>query len=273
MPVKLRVFIVRHGETAANKDGTIQGQLDTELNEEGLRQARLLAEKMKETPIHIAYSSDLIRAKKTAEIVLEHHPGVALHERKELRERFMGTLEGTRVPGIARQAIMRSDKTIETTEQLGRRALAWWDEVIKHVGKNKNTSKAGGEELELEDADANSWESAAQTTNILVTSHGGTISTFFNAGLAQGRLELGPGVVFTRYWNTSVSIVEVDETRRGRVTQYADVSHLAKEQVRVTNADEVEIDARGVEEQDAPSAVTVSWRAEPIDSRPHSRNI
>lgn len=64
MPVKLRVFIVRHGETAANKDGTIQGQLDTELNEEGLRQARLLAEKMKETPIHIAYSSDLIRAKK-----------------------------------------------------------------------------------------------------------------------------------------------------------------------------------------------------------------
>ena len=63
MAILLKVYIVRHGETTSNKDGTIQGHLDTALNEEGLRQATLLAQRLKSNPIHIAYTSDLQRAK------------------------------------------------------------------------------------------------------------------------------------------------------------------------------------------------------------------
>jgi 2,3-bisphosphoglycerate-dependent phosphoglycerate mutase len=64
MVILLRVYIVRHGETASNRDGTIQGQLDTALNEEGLRQAEMLARSLQNDPIHVAFTSDLQRAKK-----------------------------------------------------------------------------------------------------------------------------------------------------------------------------------------------------------------
>jgi hypothetical protein len=63
MVILVKVYIVRHGETTSNKDGAIQGHLDTALNEEGRRQATLLAQRLKSEPIHIAYTSDLRRAK------------------------------------------------------------------------------------------------------------------------------------------------------------------------------------------------------------------
>ena len=68
MVALLKVYLIRHGETAANKDGVIQGQLNTPLNEEGIRQAGLLAERLKSVPFHLAFTSDLERAKKVSAI-------------------------------------------------------------------------------------------------------------------------------------------------------------------------------------------------------------
>ena len=41
----MRLFIVRHGETAWNREGRFQGQIDTPLNEKGLAQADLTAKR------------------------------------------------------------------------------------------------------------------------------------------------------------------------------------------------------------------------------------
>jgi broad specificity phosphatase PhoE len=58
-----RIYLVRHGETQANRDEIIQGHLDTALNERGLDQARLLGEALKRIEFHnVAFSSDLCRA-------------------------------------------------------------------------------------------------------------------------------------------------------------------------------------------------------------------
>jgi len=62
--VVARVYLVRHGETQANRDGIIQGQQDTELNALGEEQARIVGEALKEEEIGCAFSSDLSRAKK-----------------------------------------------------------------------------------------------------------------------------------------------------------------------------------------------------------------
>ena len=58
----VRVFIVRHGETEQNREGIIQGQMDTVLNEEGLIQAHLCGEALKDIDFEIAFTSDLKRA-------------------------------------------------------------------------------------------------------------------------------------------------------------------------------------------------------------------
>lgn len=62
MTVKARVYFVRHGETQSNRDGIIQGQLDTELNEEGREQAVLVANALGGIPFDYAFTSDLKRA-------------------------------------------------------------------------------------------------------------------------------------------------------------------------------------------------------------------
>ena len=58
----LRIYVVRHGETQENREGIIQGQKDTELNEIGSRQASLLGEALKDVKFSFVFSSDLKRA-------------------------------------------------------------------------------------------------------------------------------------------------------------------------------------------------------------------
>lgn len=62
MTILARVYLVRHGETDANRDGIIQGQLNTPLNDIGRKQASLVGEALRDIPFDIAYSSDLDRA-------------------------------------------------------------------------------------------------------------------------------------------------------------------------------------------------------------------
>ena len=69
MAVVARVYIVRHGETDANREGIIQGQLDTVLNPAGILQAQLVADALEDVPLGAAYSSDLQRARKVRCIV------------------------------------------------------------------------------------------------------------------------------------------------------------------------------------------------------------
>lgn len=64
-----RLYIVRHGKTDWNHDTRTQGQLDIPLNSEGVSQAQLLAERFADLNISHIYSSDLIRAKETADLI------------------------------------------------------------------------------------------------------------------------------------------------------------------------------------------------------------
>lgn len=57
-----RIYLVRHGETQENRDGIIQGQMDTILNEMGQEQVRMLGERFRQVKIDRAFSSDLKRA-------------------------------------------------------------------------------------------------------------------------------------------------------------------------------------------------------------------
>ncbi len=56
--------MIRHGETEANRQEIVQGQLDTELNDAGIGQAEMVAAALKEIPFDLAYTSDLSRAAK-----------------------------------------------------------------------------------------------------------------------------------------------------------------------------------------------------------------
>ena len=59
------LIIVRHGRTAANAKGLLQGRVDNPLDAQGLRQAELIANAL--GPIDVVVSSPLQRAIQTAE--------------------------------------------------------------------------------------------------------------------------------------------------------------------------------------------------------------
>lgn len=67
----MRLYIIRHGETLWNVEGRLQGQTDTQLDENGIRLAKVTAEGMRDIPFDLAISSPLSRALDTAKIILE----------------------------------------------------------------------------------------------------------------------------------------------------------------------------------------------------------
>jgi broad specificity phosphatase PhoE len=88
------LLLVRHGETDWNSDGRWQGHADIPLNERGRSQAEALAEELlAEEDVDIVYSSDLARARETAEI-LARGLRVDVVLDPDLREIDVGSREG-----------------------------------------------------------------------------------------------------------------------------------------------------------------------------------
>ncbi|MBO0735541.1 MAG: histidine phosphatase family protein [Alphaproteobacteria bacterium] len=87
------LFLFRHGETDWNREGRLQGHSDTPLNATGLAQARALAEQLLAHRLDVVVSSDLARARTTAEMVAETSR-VPLFTERGLRETDVGAAEG-----------------------------------------------------------------------------------------------------------------------------------------------------------------------------------
>ncbi|MBE5891511.1 MAG: histidine phosphatase family protein [Lachnospiraceae bacterium] len=87
------LYIMRHGRTDWNVDYKVQGRTDIPLNEEGIQMAQKARGKIQKIPFDICYSSPLIRAKKTAEIVLEG-TDCPIVEDERLMEMSFGICEG-----------------------------------------------------------------------------------------------------------------------------------------------------------------------------------
>lgn len=88
-----RLILIRHGETAWNRATRIQGHTDIPLSPLGLSQAERLAEALADEPLAAIYSSDLSRARQTAE-ALARAQGLSIRLDAGLRERAFGRFEG-----------------------------------------------------------------------------------------------------------------------------------------------------------------------------------
>ncbi len=87
-----RFYIVRHGQTECNILRKLQGHADIPLNATGEEEAKELAKQFIGTQFAVAFSSDLLRAKRTAEIIsLEKN--IAVMTTKVLREGNYGKQE------------------------------------------------------------------------------------------------------------------------------------------------------------------------------------
>ncbi len=89
----LTLYLVRHGQTAFNAEGRIQGWLDVPLDATGLVQAQRIARRLSEKSIQAIYSSPLLRAADTARAIA-HACGLDVIFDDRLREYHMGDWTG-----------------------------------------------------------------------------------------------------------------------------------------------------------------------------------
>jgi phosphoserine phosphatase len=138
----IRLLLVRHGETQWNREGRFQGQIDIPLNDNGRVQASQAGTFLQNVAIDAAVTSSMARPKETAELILKHHPGVALETTEILWEISHGLWEGklekeieASYPGLLKEWQAHPEKVqMPEGENLGdvwRRAVEGWDGIVK----------------------------------------------------------------------------------------------------------------------------------------------
>ena len=89
----MRLIVIRHGETTYNVEDRLTGQSDIALSHLGEQQANAVAAYLATEKLDVIVSSDLQRARKTAQAIAHYH-GLAVEEDPLLREWSLGEWEG-----------------------------------------------------------------------------------------------------------------------------------------------------------------------------------
>ena len=108
------IYIVRHGQTTWNIEKRIQGHANAELTEKGRRQGDLVAERLKDENIDIIYSSDLDRARITAEKIGKLS-GTRVIVDRELRDMSFGIWEGMLFSDVKKKIVTSSLVRVSST--------------------------------------------------------------------------------------------------------------------------------------------------------------
>ena len=90
------LILVRTGQSEWNLENKFTGWVDVDLTEQGEKEAAAAGEALKEFSFDVAFTSDLIRAQRTLEIILETigQTEIPIHEHEDLNERHYGDLQG-----------------------------------------------------------------------------------------------------------------------------------------------------------------------------------
>jgi len=199
----MRLYLVRHGETDWNSQRRYQGQSDIPLNRTGILQARKIASRLSKEKIDAIYSSDLSRARETAERIAQPH-NLKVTSDARWRELSFGDWEGLTYPEIQAKApdelaLWESDFTGyapshgETLTQLTARVLSAFDEL----------------------------RALHEEKTVLIVSHGGPLQIMLCHAL---------GVDFQRHWQfpisqTALSVLSL-YTEGAILELFNDTSHL-----------------------------------------------
>ena len=167
-----RVFyIFRHGETDWNREKRCQGHTNVDLNENGLNQARELAEKLKDLPIEVIVTSDLNRAFVTGSMVAQKKE-IPLIVDPRLREMSYGQAEGL----LYEEAIEKFGPEIWKKLQSFKREH---DQVTFPRGETRLSSRMRFHQALIHLIESSSYEV------IGISTHGGAIRNFLHSLLPE----------------------------------------------------------------------------------------
>lgn len=132
----MKLIIVRHGETEENLKKIWQGHLQGKLTKKGIEQAKKLANRLKDEKLDVIFSSDLDRASDTAKEIAKFHSEVPIYLVEDLRERFLGELQGIKVTNELEKILFDEDlseqKKVEKVSKLKLRAKKVIEKLLEN---------------------------------------------------------------------------------------------------------------------------------------------
>jgi broad specificity phosphatase PhoE len=216
----MQLMIARHAETTWNVERRIQGWTDSPLTTHGTQQARALADRLRAGKIDAIYSSDSLRAIRTAECVglwhdLEVTPIV------HLRESSWGDWEGMTADEISERYPELWPKFVKRGQDTSMDDADWESTTLVPGGESAQTaSDRIGVALEQIKA-----KHAGSSDRVLVVGHGGSLRFIFTHAL-------GIRPIYARRFhvdNTALSEIWYTAHHLPVIHLVNDISHLATE--------------------------------------------
>lgn len=203
----VRIFLIRHGQTDHNVKKILQGHKDIPLNVNGIKQSRRLGEYMKEQNIKFdkVYSSDLVRCQETIREVLNlsGQDTITVELNSDLRERFMGPIEGMHVNDAEKYADKHGKGSFR---DFGENPTIFLERLQRGIDSSIRDSIA------------------SDNKNIAVVSHGGAIRAIM--GWLQPNVE---DVTKMIVFNTSVTVIDyVISEKVFNIRVIGNTSHLGE---------------------------------------------
>ncbi|KAK9463274.1 histidine phosphatase superfamily [Lipomyces oligophaga] len=248
--VQLQVFFIRHGQTDANLNHILQGQMDTTLNAEGERQAQKCNQvTLHEISFDLIYSSDLRRCIRTRDLAFANHIEVVrtdpiklgrlLRTTQDFRERDCGEYQGREVSEVSRE--------------IQRKGLSWQDLLEPQDQFDARLDRGWTTFLaELVDLEMSTSTPPSKCKRAAIISHGGAISTLVAALVNKYKYTVSDAIPVSKikgFSNTSITVVNISLNRYGKpcpgsIVVFNNVDHLS-DFTAVENADQIIVDKAG----------------------------
>ncbi|MCC7669513.1 MAG: histidine phosphatase family protein [Leuconostoc pseudomesenteroides] len=217
MTQNIKLYLVRHGETYFNTCQKIQGWSDSLLTKAGVNQAVILGDGLKNLPFSKVYSSDLGRAKGTADIVLSVRHDKMMDELEivpNFREQFFGSFEGDHLNMLS-QLFEDDNKLLSSVVNDSELAKFKSEDDImnqfKLVDPTHEAENASEFWKRVDQGFNYVYSKAHDGDQILIITHGALIRKL--ATRVTGTYHQNPD-------NASLSIFEMDETKCMKLVSY-----------------------------------------------------
>lgn len=190
----MKLYLLRHGETAWNKAGRFQGQTDIPLNEAGRELAVLTRQNMLDIHFDKVFCSPLTRAVETAQIFLEgRYPMEEICKDDRIKEISFGTNEGA---SIDEAKVNPAHPMFD---------LLWHPELYVPKGTGESFQQLADRAGEFLRAEVLPLE--GQCDNVLVVAHGALNRAIL---VAAGLKEIKDFWV-VKYLNCCVTVLDINQ--------------------------------------------------------------
>ncbi|MCK4588806.1 MAG: histidine phosphatase family protein [Nanoarchaeota archaeon] len=191
--MKLYIYLFRHGQTYFNRDKRFTGWKDSKLTPRGIKDAKKVAQKLKNKKFQVAYYTRLSRSKDTLKYVLKYHPECKqLIKDDRMIERSYGKLQGKSHKQFIKKEGTDTYKTLLHWHKIDHLQGREKKEFIKKTGeaelqiirRSYNVPPPGGESIKMVEKRVNAFikdlikKMKKEKVNVAISAHGNSMRPF-----------------------------------------------------------------------------------------------